>query len=144
MSLFGKEKTAEAELINSNNHIAKGTSITGDVETHGNIRIDGNVKGNIQSKAKVVLGPSAKVEGNIYSVSAEVEGEVSGKVMIKDTLLLRATSNIGGDINTNKLIIEAGAKFNGNCKMGEKINFDAEGLDGKKEAAPKKAKASAE
>ncbi len=144
MSLFGKEKMAEAELINSNNHIAKGTSITGDIETHGSIRIDGSVKGNIQSKAKVVLGSSGKVEGNIYSVSAEIEGEVTGKIMIKDTLLLRATSNIGGDINTNKLIIEAGAKFNGNCKMGEKINFDVEGLDGKKEAAPKKAKASVE
>ena len=53
-----ERKAEEAELTNASNNIGKGTSIVGDIETYGNIRIDGRVKGNITTKNKLVLGPS--------------------------------------------------------------------------------------
>jgi cytoskeletal protein CcmA (bactofilin family) len=103
---------------NSMNVIGKGTTITGDIDTSNDIRIDGKLEGNLYCKAKVILGSSAVLEGNLSAVHAEISGEVVGKVEVNEMLTLKNSCTIHGDINTGKLIIEAGAKFNGSCKMG--------------------------
>ena len=112
-------KREQVEQSNSSNHINKGTVITGDIETFGNIRIDGRIKGDIRSQAKVALGPSAVVEGNIFAQNADIEGEVKGNIEVIELLQLHATGTIQGDISTGKLQIAAGASFNGKCQMGE-------------------------
>lgn len=121
MSLFSNknEKQEEVQLSNSSNIIGKGTIIRGDLETFGNIRIDGKVHGNVSSKSKVALGDGSYVEGNIHSQNAEISGEVKGKLEVKDVLILKPSAVINGDIFTGKLIVETGATFNGNCQMGE-------------------------
>jgi cytoskeletal protein CcmA (bactofilin family) len=103
---------------NSMNVIGKGTTITGDIDTSNDIRIDGKLEGNLYCKAKVILGSSAVLEGNLSAVHAEISGEVVGKVEVNEMLTLKNSCTIHGDINTGKLIIEGGAKFNGSCKMG--------------------------
>ena len=114
---------------NTQNVIGKGTTITGDIDTSNDIRIDGKLEGNLFCKAKVILGQSAILEGNLSAVHAEISGEVSGKVEVTEMLTLKSSSTIHGDINTGKLIIEAGAKFNGSCKMGavsKEVSMNAE------------------
>ncbi|MEM7550670.1 MAG: polymer-forming cytoskeletal protein [Bacteroidota bacterium] len=108
----------EAEVSNDRNNIGKGTTLEGNLETFGNIRIEGKVIGNIKSKSKVVLGQSSNVEGNLLAQNAEVEGEVKGFVEVSELLVLKPSAVIHGDIITSKLIVESGATFNGNCKMG--------------------------
>lgn len=122
MSLFNNkaERQEEVQMSNSSNIIGKGTAITGDLETFGNIRIDGKVTGNVRSKSKVALGDGSVVEGNIFSQNAEVSGEVIGKLDITDVLVLKPSAVINGDIYAGRLIIESGATFNGNCQMGDK------------------------
>ncbi len=117
-----KEEFKKAEEISvSNNIIGKGSVIQGDLETHGNVRIEGKMIGNIKTMTKVAIGTDACMEGNILAQNAEIAGEVSGKIEITETLVLKATCVINGDIITNKLIVEPGAIFNGGCKMGVKI-----------------------
>jgi cytoskeletal protein CcmA (bactofilin family) len=113
-----EEKRAAEEISNSSNVIGKGTTIEGNIETAGNIRIEGKVIGNIKSKAKIALGNSSQVEGNVAAQNADIEGHVKGKIDILEVLVLKATSVITGDITTGKLVIEPGATFNGTCKMG--------------------------
>lgn len=103
------------------NEIAKGTEITGNIDTFGNIRVDGKVFGNLKTKSKAVFGTSSFLRGNIVAQNAEIEGEVDGKVMVAEVLVLKSTAIIKGDIVTNKLIVESGATFNGGCQMGESI-----------------------
>ena len=124
MSLFGNkiEKQEEVQLSNSSNIIGKGTTITGDIETFGNIRIDGKLYGGIKSKSKVALGQGSLVEGNISAQNAEIEGEIKGTLEITDVLTLHPTAIVNGDIITGKLVVQAGAKFNGACKMGAAAN----------------------
>ena len=134
MAFFGNTKEGNAPAVitsapeapanpytasaNTQNVIGKGTVITGDIDTPNDIRIDGKLEGNLFCKARVILGPGAVLEGNLNAAHAELAGEVSGKVEVKEMLTLKSSAAIHGDINTGKLIIEAGAKFNGNCKMG--------------------------
>lgn len=116
-----KNKKELEELSNSSTIIAKGATFEGNIETLGNLRVEGKVIGNIKSKSKVAIGDSAKVEGNILAQNAEIEGEVKGVIEVSDLLILKATSVINGDIITNKMIVESGAAFNGMSKMGAVI-----------------------
>jgi cytoskeletal protein CcmA (bactofilin family) len=114
----GKESKKELEeLVNSSNNIGKGTVIEGNIEAIGNIRVEGIVKGNVTTKAKLSLGDTATIEGNIIALNAEIAGSVKGNVSVNEILLLRASAIITGDIVTGKLSVESGATFNGNCKM---------------------------
>ena len=51
-----EEKKAADEITNSSNVIGKGTVLEGNIETAGNIRIEGRIIGNIKSKSKIALG----------------------------------------------------------------------------------------
>lgn len=99
------------------NIIGAGTIINGDVESNGDIRIDGTVKGTIISKAKVVIGQSSVIDGDVEAQNADISGKVNGKLSVSQTLLLKPTSFINGDIIVNKLVVESGAEFNGKCSM---------------------------
>jgi len=112
------DNMAAQDVRDSTNQIGKGTILEGNIESFGNIRIEGKVIGNIKSKSKIALGQSSYVDGNIISQNAEIEGEVKGKVQISDLLILKKTAVVGGDIIANKLLVESGATFNGSCKMG--------------------------
>jgi cytoskeletal protein CcmA (bactofilin family) len=116
-----EEKRVAEELSNSTNSIGKGTYLEGNIETFGNIRIEGKVTGHIKSKSKVVLGSSAQVNGNITALNADIEGEVKGRIEIAELLVLKATAVINGDIFTGKMVVEPGAVFNGTCKMGATV-----------------------
>jgi len=118
--MFNKDQKEVQEHNNSSNIIGKGTILEGNIETFGNIRVEGKLIGNVKTKSKAAFGPSAQVEGNVLAQNAEIEGHVSGTVEISDVLILKSTSVIDGDIVTNKLIVESGAAFNGSCKMGVK------------------------
>ena len=117
---MGSNKNQTAE-VGSINIIGKGTKIIGDITSGGDVRIDGLLTGNIVISGKLVLGPNGVVEGNITSVNAELEGEVRGIVNITETLSLKSTAKINGDIVTSKLMIEPGALFTGSCNMGAKV-----------------------
>ncbi|WP_369824145.1 polymer-forming cytoskeletal protein [Reichenbachiella sp. 5M10] len=109
------------ELSNSSNIIGKGTVLTGDIETFGNIRIEGKIVGNMKTKSKAACGHSSHIEGNILAQNAEIAGTVTGKLEVSELLILKPSAVINGDIITNKLIVESGATFNGGCKMGVTI-----------------------
>lgn len=101
--------------------IGNGASISGDMETVGSIRLDGQITGNVISQARVVIGASGYLEGNLKAESSIIDGKIKGTVSIQSLLTLKATAVIDGDIVCNKLVIENGASFNGSCKMGENI-----------------------
>lgn len=109
------------ELSNSSNIIGKGALLTGDIETYGNIRIEGKIVGNVKTKSKAACGHSCHIEGNLIAQNAEIAGHVTGKVEVSELLILKPSAVINGDIITNKLVVESGATFNGGCKMGVTI-----------------------
>jgi len=112
-----EDSRVAGEISNSSNIVGKGTIVEGNIETFGNIRIEGKVIGNVKTKSKIALGQSCHVKGNVAAQNAEISGEVNGTIEIADVLILRSTAVINGDILANKLIVESGAYFNGGCKM---------------------------
>ena len=97
--------------------IAAGVQVTGDIESDGDIRIDGCVKGNVFCKSKVVIISTGKVIGDIQAVNIDVHGTVQGNITAGELLSLKTNCNITGNLATEKLQIEPNAIFNGQCTM---------------------------
>ena len=111
------------------NIIGNGTIIKGEIESNGDIRIDGKVYGTLKSTGKIVLGQNGTIEGDIYCKQADLSGFVKGKLVVEELTSMKSTSNIEGELNTKQLYIEIGAKFNGKCEMG---SADAKKIENKK------------
>ncbi len=107
------------------NIIGNGTKITGNIETSGDIRIDGVLVGNLSTQGKIVIGATGSIEGEVICVNSDVSGQLKGKISVKELLSLKATAKIFGDIITNKLAIEPNAVFTGTCNMGGENNLAA-------------------
>lgn len=122
--VFKSDKNNMANYGNGNqsperlNRIVEGTIIEGDIKSDSNIRIDGYVKGTITVKGRLVLGPTGKIDGNVFCKNADLEGKLNGIIEVDELLSLKTTAKLQGEISTNKLSIEPGAIFSGNCKMG--------------------------
>jgi len=113
MAKYNETETTAVNLISI------GTDITGDIKSNGDIRIDGSLTGNLNTKGKVVIGPTGKVNGEVICKNSEVSGLVEGRITVGQLLSLKASSKILGEIVTAKLSIEPGAVFSGNCKMSD-------------------------
>ena len=113
----------------SNNIIGEGSTLTGNLNSSGNIRLEGKVKGDITSSSKVACGETSIVDGNVTADNAEIAGKVTGKVTVNDLLILKSSAKIQGDISTNNLVIESGASFNGACTMGTEESVDDEPIE---------------
>src|SRR6478672_4063892 len=111
------QKVNKSSVIDSSsiNLIGNGTCITGDINSNGDVRIDGTLKGNISISGKLVVGPSGNIEGNIICQNADISGEIHGKINVSELLSLKATAKLLGDIVTGKISIEPNASFTGTC-----------------------------
>jgi len=101
--------------------ISAGTQLKGDISSNGDLRIDGTIIGNIQSSAKIIIGASGVVEGDISGNQADIVGKVSGNIKANEMLQLRGESVVTGNLYAGKLQVEPSATFNGQCHMGANI-----------------------
>jgi len=114
--MFSDKKTTE-EPTKGQNRINEGTTIKGDINSNGFFRIDGTIEGNVTTPSKVVIGKSGSINGTLTCENADVEGSFDGKLNVSNTLTLRATAKIEGEVEVGKLAVEPGATFNATCIM---------------------------
>ena len=100
------------------NIIGNGTIIKGEIESNGDIRIDGKVLGILKSTGKIVLGQNGIIEGDIFCKQADLLGHVKGKLIVDELTSMKSTAYFEGELSTKQLYIEIGAKFIGRCDMG--------------------------
>lgn len=105
--------------VNANeiSRIAVGASIKGDMSSHTDIRVDGNVNGVLHSEGRIVVGESSGLSGKLLCKNLDLWGTMNGDIYVEDTLSLKASSTINGNIFVNKIQVEMGAQLNGSCKM---------------------------
>jgi len=118
MGLFGNNMAKEVVTQGTeHNTLAFGTKVVGEIQAENNFRIDGTVEGTIVCKGKVIIGSKGMMEGTLTCVSAEVMGYFKGKIYVSDTLSLKSTAKVEGEIRTKTLSIEPNAIFIGTCDM---------------------------
>jgi len=108
-------ETEQQQILH--NTITSGTEIIGDINSQGDLRLDGFLKGSLNIKGRVVIGKTGKVVGTINCKNAEINGNVEGLINVSELLSLTETAVVRGDIIINKLMIQPGCKFTGTCSM---------------------------
>ncbi|MBE7629242.1 bactofilin family protein [Tenacibaculum piscium] len=116
--MFGKEsKKISENKVSERNVIGKNTQIKGDIISEGDFRIDGNLDGTINTKGRVIVGQTGFIKGKVTCTNADIEGKFSGELIVANTLTVKGTANINGDVIIGKLSVEPGASFNATCAM---------------------------
>lgn len=113
------------------NRIEKSTKITGEIVSEADFRIDGVLEGSISTPGKVVIGKEGVINGKVNCSFADVEGKFSGQIDVKESLSLKSTAIMEGEVVIGKLIVESGAIFNAKCSM--KSASDVKSISGKRE-----------
>jgi cytoskeletal protein CcmA (bactofilin family) len=122
MSFFNKsedeDKTKSNASLPSTCNIAKDTLIKGNINTSDDLRIDGKIIGDVNCEKKLVMDSSGSIDGNVTAADADIKGRIEGKVVINGTLHLLETAFVKGIIQAKQLIVEDGAKYEGETKIG--------------------------
>ena len=111
-----KKKTQKANVM-ERNVVAKNTSIVGDIISQGDFRIDGSLDGSIKTNGRVIIGSEGSIKGKVESSNAEIEGKFSGELIVQETLTIKSSAHISGEVTIGKLSVEPGATFNASCSM---------------------------
>ena len=128
-----KKNTAITSSSGALNALVKGTVVEGSLRCENDLRVDGTIKGKLSCQSKVIIGPTGVVEGEIHCQNAVIEGRFKGILNVTELLNVRETAEVEGEITTNKLLVQSGARFNVSCKMdtGSSSNGTAKHFDGK-------------
>ena len=108
------------------NRIVEGTIVEGTINSGSNLRIDGEFKGNLITKGRLVVGLKGKVSGTVNCLCCDVEGTLEGEVTVLELLSMKSSSTVQGDLYYGQLSVEAGAKALGTFRMG--ISEDKDSL----------------
>ncbi len=124
-----KNKTGTSNQVAERNIIAKNTTFVGEIISEGDFRVDGTIEGSIKTSGRIIVGKDGAIKGKTNCTNADVEGSISGELIVDQLLTLKETANIQGDVTMDKLSVAPGAIFNVNCSMkgGVKSLSDGKG-----------------
>ena len=112
-----KDKKTQKDKVMERNVVAKNTTIVGDIKSDGDFRIDGTVEGTLITDGRVIIGVDGFIKGKVEATNADIEGKFSGELLVSNTLTIKATADISGNVVIGKLSVEPGASFNATCAM---------------------------
>jgi cytoskeletal protein CcmA (bactofilin family) len=126
------------ENLNSPAETVVGPSvkIQGDLNSEGNIKIEGQVSGKVKTSQSVFVIAGAKIAADVLAGNAVIGGEIMGNIKVSGHLILQSTAKIAGDISCQILRVEDGAIFSGKCTMngGPTVNSgNGKKMSGKEE-----------
>ena len=102
-------------------------SVTGDLETTGSLRIEGNLDGSVLSADSVVIGVGSRISGDIHAREVVVGGTITGNVHASERVELQATAVVTGDVHTGSILVQEGGVVNGRVLMGPPGSSGAHG-----------------
>ncbi len=114
----GDTETLERGEVNA--FLGRETFFEGKLSHSGAVRLDGRFKGEIHSEDILIVGETAKIDGEIHVGTAIIQGEVVGNINVKEKVELYHPGRVIGNIITPAIVIGDGAIFEGNCKMKER------------------------
>jgi cytoskeletal protein CcmA (bactofilin family) len=99
--------------------IGQGAKLDGTVVAAGSLRIDGQVKGQINAEGDVMLSSSSQVEADIRAQNVSVAGRFKGALIVKGKAELTRGGRVDGNVTCKTLVVEEGAILQGQCVMDQ-------------------------
>ncbi len=99
--------------------VGQGARLEGTVVSAGSLRIDGQVKGQVNADGDVMLSPQSVVEANVSAANVTVAGRLRGDIVVKGKAELARGGRVDGNITSKTLIIQEGGIFCGQSIMDQ-------------------------
>jgi cytoskeletal protein CcmA (bactofilin family) len=122
VAIFGKDdgtsragKGAAGE--NTLSIISAGTTVSGDIETAGVLKVEGRIDGSVRRARQVMLAKEGAIHGDVTANEVVVGGVIDGAVIANERLELQTTAVVNGDISTRSIVVMEGARINGAVRM---------------------------
>ncbi|MBI3780074.1 MAG: polymer-forming cytoskeletal protein [candidate division NC10 bacterium] len=115
-----EQSMAMMESKSSESIVAAGLTIEGKIEGHGNIRVAGRFKGNVNVNGELTIEPGASVDGEVNADTVLVGGEVRGHIVAKSRVEFKESGTLIGDLKAGSLTVAAGSKMRGKVEFGWK------------------------
>jgi cytoskeletal protein CcmA (bactofilin family) len=112
-----QEERRMAEQSSEVTIVGAGARLEGNVVSAGSLRIDGQVKGQINAEGDVTLSPQSQVEADIRAQNVSVAGKFTGNLIVKGKAHLARGGRIDGNITSKTLVVEEGGVFHGQSVM---------------------------
>jgi len=109
--------TVDNQAISYASYISYGCRYIGNIEGESNVKIDGELVGDITLNGNLKVGDKGKIVGKIAITSGEVFGKIEGDIKCSETLVLRKGSGIKGNVTSGNLLVENGAALEGLVKV---------------------------
>lgn len=124
MAIFGKDEPGAKPARGANNEttlsiISAGTTVIGDIECTGILKVEGRIDGSVRRARQVMLAKEGAIHGDVNAQELVVGGVIDGNVNASDRLELQTTAIVNGEITTKSIIVMEGARINGGVKMTE-------------------------
>ena len=98
--------------------------VTGNIGGNEDIHVYGNIKGNVELRASLVVCAGGKITGDVQAANVVIDGEIKGDVEAADKIELRDGAKVTGNLAAVAIAISEGAFFQGNVKMGASSKDD--------------------
>jgi cytoskeletal protein CcmA (bactofilin family) len=106
-SVFAKPQNGGEVLPVSK--LGRAIRVTGDLETDGELHIQGNVTGRINAGTLVIAG-DGYVEGDVVARDVRVDGRLNGRIFAVNVTLAKS-ADVSGRIFHNTVTVEQGARI---------------------------------
>lgn len=114
---LSQNKSAVQHIDEVDTVVGPSVNVEGDFASEGNIIVKGTVSGSVHTSKHLLVEEGAKIMANVRAGSTQIAGEVKGNIKVKESVELTSTARIVGDIETQTLVIEAGALIYGKVMM---------------------------
>ena len=101
----------------SKNILNSDVELKGTLKFSGELTFDGKLDGDINSEGTLHLGDNAVIKGTIDVGSVIVRGKITGNVIAKEKIDIKAKTELFGDVRSAKLVIEEGVTFVGKSEV---------------------------
>lgn len=100
--------------------IGRSIQINGDVKGDEDLMIEGDVSGTVELKNHALtIGKEGKVKADIYARSISIDGTTDGDLFASESIAIRSTANVRGNLLAPRISLEDGARFKGSVEMDQ-------------------------
>lgn len=149
MALFGDNDSPSSTQSNLSspgqvNMVGQGTAVEGTLHAENDIRVSGRVIGKLRVDGKAMIAQEGMIEGELKAQNADIAGSIQGEIEVEEQLVLKSSARVDGNIQTERLVVEEGAIFTGECQMGEASRARSESPQNAEEPASPEALSSSD
>lgn len=105
------------KLTGTDTLIGQGTSFEGTIHTEANLRIEGQIKGNVSTLGEVVVGEYGIAHAQLEAQTLTIAGHVIGDVRVYGRLIITPSGSLEGNAQVQSIVIQEGGILNGLCQM---------------------------